>query len=308
MKLHRNAKSTPSSRFLLVRRVLFEQWTYAEAAEGFGLSVRTVAKWVRRFRDGGVAALEDASSRPGAPPHQTPPAAVALIRLLRQQHGLPAWAIGRALHIPRSTVGAWLRRLGLNRPAPMPAVPIQRYEWPQPGDLLHVDMKPLGGIDGIGHRIHGDRQRRGRGIGWEYVHVAVDDHSRVAYVEVLATQLGPACAAFLRRALAWFATRGVSIRRVMTDNGSNYLSRVFRAACEELGLRHIRTRVYTPRTNGKAERFIQTLLRKWAYVEPYASSRARRAKLRPYLRFYNRQRPHASLDYQAPWSRLTSAA
>jgi transposase InsO family protein len=308
MKLHRNAKSTPSSRFLLVRRVLFEQWTYAETAEGFGVSVRTVAKWVRRFREGGVAALEDASSRPGAPPHQTPPAAVALIRVLRQQHGLPAWAIGRALHIPRSTVGAWLRRLGLSRPAPTPAVPIQRYEWPQPGDLLHVDIKPLGGIHGVGHRIHGNRQRRGRGIGWEYVHVAVDDHSRVAYVEVLANQLGPSCAAFLRRALAWFATRGVSVRRVMTDNGSNYLSHVFRGACEELGLRHIRTRVYTPRTNGKAERFIQTLLREWAYAEPYESSRERRAKLRPYLRFYNRHRPHASLDYQAPWSRLTSAA
>ena len=188
------------------------------------------------------------------------------------------------------------------------AIPIQRYEWPQPGDLLHVDIKPLGGIDGIGHRIHGDRQRRGRGIGWEYVHVAVDDHSRAAYVEVLATQLGPACAAFLRRALAWFATRGVASRRVMTDNGSNYLSRVFRTTCEELGLRHLRTRVYTPRTNGKAERFIQTLLREWAYAEPYESSRERRAKLRPYLRFYNRQRPHSSLDYQAPWSRLVSAA
>lgn len=308
MKLHRNAKSTPSSRLLLVRRVLFEGWTYAAAAEGFAVSVRTVAKWVRRFREGGVAALEDASSRPGAPPHQTPPAAVALIRILREQHALPAWAIGRALHIPRSTVSAWLRRLGLHRPPTAPAVPVQRYEWPRPGDLVHLDIKTLGVIDGIGHRIHGDRQRRARGVGWEYVHVAIDDHSRVAYVEVLPDQLAPTCAAFLRRTLAWFAGRGITVRRVMTDNGNGYVSRLFRASCAELQLRHLRTRAYTPRTNGKAERFIQTLLREWAYVEPYASSRIRRSKLRPYLRYYNSQRPHASLDYQAPWSRLTSAA
>jgi transposase InsO family protein len=308
MKLHRNAKSTPSSRLLLVRRVLFEGWSYAAAAKGFAVSVRTVAKWVRRFREGGVAALDDASSRPGAPPHQTPPAAVALIQILRQQHGLPAWAIGRALHIPRSTVSRWLRRLGLNRPPVAPPIPVQRYEWPAPGDLVHVDIKPLGRIGCVGHRIHGDRRRGTRGIGWEYVHVAVDDRSRVAYVEVLANQLGPTCAAFLDRAVAWWAARGITVRRVMSDNGSGYVSRVFRTTCDALGLRHLRTRAYTPRTNGKAERFIQTLLREWAYVEPYASSRERRRTLRPYLRYYNHQRPHASLDYQAPWSRLTSAA
>jgi transposase InsO family protein len=308
MKLHRNAKSTPASRVRLVHRVLFEGWTYAAAAEGFAVSVRTVAKWVRRFREGGIAALEDASSRPGAPPHQTPPAAVALIRILRQQHGLPAWAIGRALLVPRSTVSAWLRRLGLNRPPATVPVPVQRYEWPAPGDLVHVDIKPLGRIDGVGHRIHGDRQRRTRGIGWEYVHVAIDDHSRVAYVEILPDQLAPTCAAFLRRTLAWFAARGIVVRRVMSDNGNGYVSRLFRATCAELQLRHLRTRPYTPRTNGKAERFIQTLLREWAYAEPYDSSRERRQKLRPYLQFYNRERPHSSLAYLAPWSRLTSAA
>lgn len=308
MKLHRNAKSTPTSRLLLVRRVLFEGWSYAAAAEGFAVSIRTVAKWVRRFKEGGVAALEDASSRPGPPPHQTSPGAVALIRILREQHGLPAWAIGRAVRIPRSTVGAWLRRLGLNRlPAP-PPIPVQRYEWPCPGDLLHVDIKPLGRIGQVGHRIHGDRRRATRGIGWEYVHVAIDDHSRVAYVEVLADQLGTTCAAFLHRAVAWLQARGIRTRRVMSDNGSGYVSRAWRAMCETLDLRHLRTRAYTPRTNGKAERFIQTLLREWAYVEPYASSQLRRSTLRPYLRYYNRQRPHASLDYQAPWSRLTSAA
>ena len=308
MKLHRNAKSTPSSRLLLVRRVLFDGWSYAAAAEGFAVSVRTVAKWVRRFREGGIPALEDGSSRPGAPPHQTPPATVALIRILRQQHGLPAWAIGRALHIPRSTVSAWLRRLGVNRPLTAPPAPVQRYEWPAAGDLVHLDIKQLGRIDGVGHRIHGDRRHRGHGRGWEYVHVAIDDHSRVAYVEVLADQLAPTCAAFLRRTLAWFAARGIPIRRVMTDNGNGYVARLFRATCEELRLRHLRTRPYTPRTNGKAERFIQTLLREWAYAEPFDSSRERRRKLRPYLQFYNRQRPHASLAYLAPWSRLTSAA
>jgi transposase InsO family protein len=293
---------------LLVRRVLFEGWSYGAAAEGFAVSVRTVAKWVRRFKDGGVAALEDASSRPGAPPHQTSPGAVALIRLLREQHGLPAWAIGQALHIPRSTVGAWLRRLGLNRPLTAPPIPIQRYEWPRPGDLLHIDIKPLGRIDGVGHRIHGDRRRRARGVGWEYVHVAVDDHSRLAFVQVLGDQLGPTCAAFLHRAVAWYRARGITVRRVMSDNGSGYVSRVFRRMSTALGLRHLRTRAYTPRTNGKAERFIQTLLREWAYVTPYASSRERRTQLQPYVRFYNRQRPHASLNYQVPWSRLTSAA
>ncbi len=308
MKLHRNAKSTPSSRLLLVRRVLFEGWSYAAAAEGFAVSSRTVAKWVRRFRDAGVAGLEDRSSRPGAPSHQTPPGAVALIRILREQHGLPAWAIGRALRIPRSTVGAWLRRLGLNRPPVAPPVPVQRYEWPQPGDLLHLDIKPLGRIGCIGHRIHGDRRRATPGIGWEYVHVAIDDHGRVAYVEVLADQLGTTCAAFLTRAAAWWLARGIVVRRAMTDNGSGYVSRVFRTTCAALGLRHLRTRAYTPRTNGKAERFIQTLLREWAYVEPYSSSRERRMKLRPYVQYYNRHRLHASLDYQAPWSRLTSAA
>ncbi|MCC7010062.1 MAG: IS481 family transposase [Acidobacteria bacterium] len=289
-------------------RVVFEDWTQAEAAEAFGVSVRTVAKWVRRFRHGGVAALEDGSSRPGPASHQTAELAVWLIRWLRTQHGLPAWAIALALRMPRSTVSAWLRRLGLQRPVVAPAVPVQRYEWPAAGDLLPVDIKPLGKIGCVGHRIHGDRRRATRGIGWEYVHVAVDDHSRIAYVEVLADPLGPTCAAFLQRAVAWFAARGITIRRVLSDNGSGYVSTVFRAACEALAVRHKRTRAYTPRTNGKAERFIQTLLREWAYVVPYATSRERRDRLRRYVRFYHRERPHGALDYQVPWTRLQSAA
>jgi transposase InsO family protein len=176
------------------------------------------------------------------------------------------------------------------------------------GDLLHVDIKPLGRFRQPGHRVHGDRRRTSRHAGWEYVHLAVDDHSRLAYVEVRRDQHGTTCAGFLQRAVAWFATRRVVVHRVMSDNGSGYVSRVFRAACAALAIRHLRTRPYTPRTNGKAERFIQTLLREWAYVAPYRTSIDRRRALRPWLRFYNRQRPHAGLDYHTPWSRLQRAA
>jgi transposase InsO family protein len=307
MKLHRNAKSTPASRWVMVQRTL-AGLTYAEVAAGFAVSERTVAKWVRRFREGGLAGLNDRSSRPSVSPSQTAAGVVALIRHLREQHALPAWAIGRAVNVPRSTVGVWLRRLTLNRRPSPPPVPVKRYEWPNPGDLLHVDIKPLGRIGQVGHRIHGDRRRASRGIGWEYVHVAVDDHSRIAYVEVLADQLGTTCAAFLQRAVGWLSTRGVTTQRVLSDNGSGYVSGAWRATCEALGLRHRRTRPYTPRTNGKAERFIQTLLREWAYATPFASSSERRAELRPYVQYYNRERLHASLGYQAPWSRLKSAA
>ena len=174
--------------------------------------------------------------------------------------------------------------------------------------MIHVDIKPLGRIGCVGHRIHGDRRRASRGVGWEYVHVAVDDHRRVAYVEVLGDQLGPTGAAFLRRAVAWFRARGIRVRRILSDNGSGYRSQVFRAACEPLVVRHRRTRPYTPRTNGKAERFIQTLLREWAYGLAYATSVERRQALRPFLAYYNRRRPHASLQYEPPWSRLPSAA
>lgn len=308
MKLHRNARTTPMSRLQLVTQIVDHHWTYQQAADGFGISRRTVAKWVQRFRAAGIAGLEDASSRPRHSPSITAPHHVTRLRQLREQHGLPAWAIGHALDLPRSTVGAWLRRLGLNRPPAAPPVPVQRYEWPCPGDLLHVDIKPLGRFHRAGHRSHGDRRQASPGAGWEYVHVAIDDHSRLAYVEVRGDQGGDTCAAFLLRAVAWFAARAVAIRRVMSDNGSGYVSRVFRTTCAALGVRHLRTRPYTPRTNGKAERFIQTLLREWAYVQPYATSTDRRRALRPWLRFYNRQRPHASLNYAPPWSRLQSVA
>lgn len=296
------------SRAQLIERVLHAGWTYQQAADGGGVSRRTVAKWVQRFRAEGVAGLEDRSSRPRRTPHITAADRVVHIRRLREQHHLPAWAIGQALGLARSTVGAWLRRLGLNRLPTAPPVPIQRYEWPVAGDLLHVDIKPLGRFSQAGHRVHGDRQRRSRRAGWEYVHVAVDDHSRLAYVEVLRDQLGTTCAAFRQRAIGWLHARGVTVRRVLSDNGSGYLSGAFRARCAALHVQHRRTRVYTPRTNGKAERFIQTLLREWAYAQPYVTSAERRRTLRPWLRFYNRQRPHASLNYQTPWSRLQNVA
>jgi|EndMetStandDraft_3_1072993.scaffolds.fasta_scaffold267439_2 transposase InsO family protein/transposase-like protein len=308
MKLHRNARSSPFTRELMVDRVLRQGWTQAAAGEAAGVSRRTVAKWVQRFREGGLTALADGSSRPGPPRHQTPAHTVALLRQLREDHGLPAWALGQALDLPRSTVSAWLRRLGLNRrPAP-PPLPVQRYEWPTPGDLIHLDIKALGRFHQAGHRVHGDRQRCSRGAGWEYVHVAVDDHSRLAYVEVLPDQRGDRCAAFLQRAIAWYRARGIVCRRVLTDNGSGYVATAFRQACVALALRHLRTRPYTPRTNGKAERFIQTLLREWAYAMPYTTSQGRRAALRPWVRFYNQQRPHASLGYQPPLTRLQRAA
>jgi transposase InsO family protein len=307
MRIHRNAKTTPAARAAIVRRTLEEGWSNAATAAAFAVSARTVAKWVQRDRAGGRAARADRSSRPGPAPHQTPARVVTRIKQLRVQHGLPAWAMAHAVGRPRSTVSAWRRRLGLSRPPAVPKVPVRRYAWAQPGDWLHVDIKPLARIRAVGHRMHGARRRTSRGAGWEYVHVAIDDHSRGAYVAGRADQTGATCAACLTRRVAWFAARALAVRRVMSDNGSGYVSRRFRAACPELSLRHLRTRPYTPRTNGTAERFIQTLLREWAYTVPYPSSQRRTRQLASFLRYDNRRRPHASLDYHAPWSRLPSA-
>ena len=308
MRLHRNAKTTPTSRLLLVHRMTHAGWTAAAVAEALGVSARTVHKWCARYREGGVAALEEGSSRPTHQPRQTPAERVTTIALLRQ-HRLTGLAIAQVLHMPRSTVSAILRRPGLGQLASLEPPPvIQRYEWPHAGDLLHLDIKPLGRIQGLGHRVTGDRSRRARGVGWEAVHVAVDDATRLAYVEVLPNQLGPTCAGFLRRAVQWFRQLGITTLRLLTDNGSGYRSVVFRDACHTLGLTHKRTRPYTPRTNGKAERFIQTLLREWAYARPYETSADRQLALRPWLRYYNRQRPHAGIQYQTPWARLQVAA
>ena len=308
MKLHRNAKTTPHMRALLVERIRHQQWTPATAASAAGISVRSAYKWLARHRRGGAAALEDRASTPHRQPRRTAPAMTARIVAARYERRT-AWAIAVQLQVPRSTVAAVLVRAGLNRLAPLTApTPVVRYEWPHPGDLVHLDVKPLGRIAGVGLRIHGDRRARVKGIGWEYAHVAIDDHSRAAYVEVLPDQTGATTAGFLRRTVGWFARRGIPVSRVLTDNGSGYISRRFRAAADRCRVRLTRTRPYRPLTNGKAERFIQTLIRGWAYGVSYPSSWRRTLALRPWLRHYNIERPHAALGYQPPCVRFPRVA
>ena len=307
MQLHRNAKTSPKGRALIVQRVAGDGWTVARTAAAFGVSVRTVHKWRARYAAEGAPGLLDRGSTPRHSPEQTAPARVAAITALRAQR-LSGPRIAQRLGLPRSTVGAVLRRVGLGRlPQPL-RPPVVRYERAHPGELLHVDMKALGRIVRPGHRITGDRRHRSRRVGWEHVHVAIDDASRVAYVEILPTQQIPDAVGFVERAVRWFGTHGIRIERVMTDNGSAYRSHAFRAQCVQLRLRHVRTRPYTPRTNGKAERFIQTLLREWAYARSFATSARRRRALSPWLRYYNQRRPHSALRDRAPISRLQGIA
>lgn len=308
MRVHPNAKTTPKARALIVQRIDEESWTVAETAEAFGVSVRTVHKWRARYRELGADGLMDRRSVPARIPHRTQGRRVAAILRLRAQRQTVA-AIARRLQMARSTVGGIVCRAGVGRLPPLqPPLPERRYERARAGELLHIDIKPLGKIGQVGHRIHGDRRRCTRGIGWDHVHVCVDDASRVAYVEVLPSATHADAVAFLTRAVGWFTHRGVQVQRVMTDNGSAYVSRAFAAACEQLAVRHLRTRPYTPRTNGKAERFIQTLLREWAYIRPYRSSALRRRRLSAYMRHYNRRRPHTSLNFTPPLVRLRELA
>ena len=304
MRSHGSAKTNVYQRRLLIRRVRQQGWTQRQAAEALGVSVRTVAKWLARDR----TALADRSSRPARQPRRTSGAAERAIVALRQTRAT-AWQISAALRMPRSTVTRVLARVGLNRVALVePTGPVQRYEWPHVGDLLHIDLKRLGRVVGIGHRIHGDRRRRARRVGWEFLHVAIDDATRLTYAEVLAADDAGACAAFLRRTLTWFRRRGVRIRRLLTDNAMTYRSRAFCGVCRTWAVRQRYTRPYRPQTNGKAERFIQTLLREWAYRVPYRSSTRRTAALGPYLRFYNHRRPHESLGRRSPWMRFQEVA
>jgi transposase InsO family protein len=295
-------------RALLVHRIRQAQWSPAAAAAAAGVSVRTTYKWLRRHRMGGPRALEDASSRPHRMPRRTSTALTAQILAARQARRT-AWAIAVQLQVPRSTVAAILARAGLNRLSRLtPPVSVRRYERARPGELVHLDIKPLARILRVGHRIHGDRRQIVDGAGYEYVHVAIDDYSRVAYVEVLPDQCGPTTAAFLHRTVRWFARRGVVVERVLTDNGSAYVSRVFHRAAARVRVRLLRSRPYHPQTNGKAERFIQTLLREWAYAVPYPHSWRRTWALRPWLRGYNTRRPHSALGYQPPCTRFPRAA
>lgn len=308
MNIHSSARTSPAGRALLVRRIQQECWTVLEAAEAAGVSTRTAHKWLKRFDEEGPVGLLDRSSRPHRSPTEVPKSWQDLVLELRRSKMTGA-QIAKDLRLPRSTVARILSRAGVGRLKYLePPLPIVRYEWARPGDLIHLDVKKLGRIRGIGHRITGVRQHRNRGIGWEFVHVCVDDYSRLAYVEVLEDEKGATTVGFLRRALDWFIERGVNVRRVMTDNGANYVSNIFRAALAHCRIKHLRTKPYTPRTNGKAERFIQTMLREWAYARPYLSSARRRVALAPWLRRYNERRPHGGIGGAPPITRLLEAA
>jgi transposase InsO family protein len=312
MKLHANARTCPNSRRVMVRRFLAGRSREILAAE-FAVSTRTVSKWVARYRVEGEAGLADRSSRPASVPQRTPEDRVEAIAALRRLRMTGAEIAG-CLGMPLSTVSAVLLRIGLGKRSRLePPEPPNRYERQRPGELLHIDIKKLGRIRGAGHRMTGHRasQKRTRvngrltGVaGWEFVHVCVDDATRLAYAEVLDDETALTAIGFLRRAVAFYRRHGISIERVMTDNGSAYRSTVHAVACRALGVRHLRTRPYRPRTNGKAERFIRTLLGAWAYGALYGTSRERTAALDGWLYHYNHHRPHGSLRHKAPTARL----
>lgn len=297
---HKNARMTPLGRAEMVRRIR-EGQPVAVVAAGFGVSEKTARKWVKRFEQEGPAGLENRSSRPRTVANRTAEPWLASIERLRREYRLTGEEIAEKLSMARSTVGGWLTRLRLGRLASLePTEPVRRYQRERPGELLHLDIKKLARFDGVGHRITGDRRGASTGMGYDCLHVAIDDATRIAYVEVLPDEKKQSTTGFLVRALRWFKARGVAVERVMTDNGSGYVAKLFRKALRILGIRHIRTRPYTPKTNGKAERFIQTMLREWAYAIPFKSSRTRAADLARWLSWYNERRPHSALNRRPP--------
>jgi transposase InsO family protein len=305
MDIHENARLTPRGREHMVTMVLGGQ-TPKAAGEAVGVCPRTVRKWLDRFRAEGLAGLQDRSSRPDHLRQPTPQATVDRIGALRRQR-LTGKAIAAETGVSTATVSRLLERLGLNRLSALePAEPPRRYQRERPGELIHIDIKKLGKFNRVGHRITGDRtgQSKTRGIGWEFVHVAIDDASRIAFSRVMKTERKTCAVAFLKAAVAYYASLGVIVERVMTDNGSCYRSRRFRNACRRLGLKHIFTRPYTPRTNGKAERYIQTALREWAYARAYDTSLQRAAELPHWMHRYNWHRPHGSIGSVPPISTL----
>ena len=310
MNIHANARTCPKSRRLIVQRIEEQGWSLAAAAEAAGGSERTAAKWVARWRAEGEGGLLDRSSAPRARPTQLAADRLRVIKALRRLR-MTAAEIAECLCMALSTVSRWLKRIGLGKRSRLePPEPANRYERKRPGELIHVDVKKLGRILRPGHRVTGNRRdrftdARGYGVaGWEFCHVCVDDATRLAYVEVLADEKGQTASGFLRRAVKWFESMGISVERVMTDNGSCYRSHLHAAACRRLGLKHLRTRPYRPRTNGKAERFIQTLQNRWAYGAIYANSAERTAALPGWLAHYNFTRRHGSLGHKAPAARL----
>jgi transposase InsO family protein/transposase len=313
MKVHANAPLGPKGRRMMVVRVVEQGWSLAQAAAATGVSDRTCSKWVKRYLADGEAGLLDRSSAPFSIPHRTPEDRVEVIvclRRLRMTGAEIALCLGMAL----STVSAVLLRVGLGKLSRLEAPePPNRYERRQPGELLHVDVKKLGVIAGAGHRITGRRdsqnanrraRRRGAPKGWEFVHVCVDDATRLAYAEVLTDEKATTAVGFLKRAVAFYTAHGITVQRVMSDNGACYRSTIHASACRAMGVRHLRTRPYRPRTNGKAERFIRTLLAGWAYGAIYATSHERTAALDGWLWTYNHRRPHGSLSHHAPIARL----
>jgi transposase InsO family protein len=310
MDTHQNARLTPKGREEMVRAVVEDGLSKAAAARKYNTTPRTVAKWVERFHSEGVNGLRDRSSKPLSSPNQTTQATCAAVEALRR-HRYSGKQIAAELAISPATVSRILRRLGLNRLSALePATPVRRYERENPGELIHLDIKKLGKFNAIGHRITGDRRgqsnarARGEGPGWEYVHVCIDDHSRIAFAKIMPDEKSRSAIAFLKAALAYYASLGIKVERVMTDNGSCYKSFAFQRACKRRGLRHFRTKPYTPKTNGKVERFIQTSLREWAYAQAYENSRQRKDQLPIWLHRYNWHRPHAGIDDRTPISRL----
>lgn len=304
MRLHGNARTCPHSRLLMAQRVEEQGWTLTQAAEAAGVSVRTVSKWLACYRADGKDGLVDGSSAPGWIPHRTSQRRVAMIAVLRRLR-MTAAEIGECLSMPTSTVSAVLARIGLGRLSRLepPEAP-NRYERARAGELLHIDVKKLARIRGAGHRVTGSRKGQAHGIGWEFVHIAIDDATRLAYVEVLNDEKATSAVAFLHRVVTHFAGYGIRVERVMTDNGPGYRSTIHALACRTLRIRHLRTRPYRPQTNGKAERFIRTLLNGWAYGAIYGTSTERTQALTGWLDFYNHTRPHSSLGRQPPLTRL----
>jgi transposase InsO family protein len=305
MNVHKNARLTPRGRERIVELVASGQKPEA-VSEAVGVCPRTVRKWVDRYRCEGLVGLQDRSSRPHRLRQPTPQAVIEKVEQLRRQR----WTgkqIAAEVGISPATVSRVLRRLGLNKLSALEPEPVRRYERENPGELIHLDIKKLGKIGSVGHRIVGRRTgvvNRHLGIGWEFVHVCIDDASRIAFSRVMTDERKASAVAFLKAAVAYYASLGVKIERVMTDNGSCYRSRAFGRACKQLGLRHIFTKPYTPKTNGKAERFIQTSLREWAYARAYNTSDERTAELPRWLHRYNWHRPHSSIGSMPPISRL----
>lgn len=305
MNTHQNARLTIHGRALLVTRILEHGLRPEEAAQAMGVSVRTAYKWLARYREAGRAGLHNRCSRPHRCPHAT--TTEQRQRIIAQRHERRIYRhISRDVGVSPSTVARILRRQGLNRLSRLdPPPPTRRYEHPQPGDLLHLDIKKLGRFHTPGHRVTGNRQQgRSSGAGWEYVHMAIDDHSRVAWACIQPDESAASAWRALVRAVRYYRRLGVRFRRVLTDNGACYLSKTFARACRRLGLKHRRTRPYRPQTNGKAERWIQTALHEWAYARAYDTSDQRAAHLHAFLHRYNWHRPHASIGYQPPVSRL----